>query len=438
MNESMNGSESKDGFFYGWVIVAISTFALLISNGLSIGGIPVFYKPLREDFVRTGAVAAENAESFIALGATLTFLTAGVTAPFAGWLIQKFSIRTMMLLGCVILGSGLVIHSQATTAGVVYLSRIVMGASLGFVGVLATTVLVSTWFVRMRGMALGILLTGTSVGGVTIPLIANPLIERFGWRYAMVLVSLAVWIVLVPAIIFLVKNHPSDMGLYPDGDSPDIDDDIPDGNAEAPKPKLEGMTLFEAMRTPVFWIFALCAALIFYPIFVVSQQFILYLQTPKIGLTSQQGAFALSALFFVSVGGKFFFGFLSDRFSPTRVMLLCTSVMFAATFILLSLNATTAFLFLIPMGLGYGGSFVLLQRLVADYFGTREYPKILGVITVIETIGAAIGGIFTGRLADAAGGDYTQAFYIVILVTATAWLLVLVLNFLVKPKEQAV
>ncbi len=423
----------QNSFYYGWIIVVVATLALLISNGLSIGGIPVFYKPLRDDFVSSGAVAASAAESFIALGATLTFLTAGLTAPFAGWLIQKFSIKTMMLIGCVILGCALVLHSQATTAGIVYLARILMGASLGFVGVLATTVLVSNWFVRKRGTALGILLTGTSIGGVTIPLIATPLIIKYGWRSAMIMVSLVVWLILIPAIIFLVKNRPEDVGALPDGDG-SVDFEGSEGKSSAPK--LEGMTLWEALKTPVFWIFALCAALIFYPIFVVSQQFILYLQSPKIGLTAQQGGFALSALFFVSVGGKFLFGFLSDKFSPTRVMLLCSTVMFLATLVLLSLTATTAFLFLIPMGLGYGGTFVLLQRLVADYFGTREYPKILGVITVIETIGAAIGGILTGKLADAAGGDYTQAFYAVIGVTATAWVLVLLLNFLVEPKER--
>lgn len=430
----MTGNE-QNKFFYGWVIVAIATFALLISNGLSIGGIPVFYKPLREEFVRTGAVAAENAESFIALGATLTFLTAGLTAPIAGWLIQRFSIKTMMIVGSVILGSGLILHSQATTASMVYLSRIIMGASLGCVGVLATTVLVSAWFERRRGIALGILLTGTSIGGVVIPQIANPLIVSYGWRTAMFLVSLVIWLILIPSVILLVKNNPKDLGLFPDGDAPDIEEESEEKESEAVKQEVKGLTLGEAVKTPVFWIFAACAAMIFYPIFVVSQQFILYLQTPKIGLTSQQGAFALSALFFVSVGGKFFFGFLSDKFSPTRVMLLCTTVMLLATFVLLSLTATTAFLFLIPMGLGYGGSFVLLQRLVADYFGNREYPKILGVITVVETIGAAIGGILTGRLADAAGGDYTQAFYVVIAVTAMSWLLVVILNFLVKPKE---
>ncbi|NNE98563.1 MAG: MFS transporter, partial [Pyrinomonadaceae bacterium] len=282
-------AETKQGkFFYGWIILAIAVLALLISNGLSIGGIPVFYKPLREEFVESGAVAAENAESFIALGATLTFLTAGIIAPFAGWLIQKFSIRAMMLIGCVMLGSGLVLHSQAMNASMVYASRVMMGASLGFVGVLATTVLVSNWFVKKRGMALGILLTGTSIGGVVIPLVATPLIVEYGWRTAMIMVSLVIWLILIPATIFIVKNNPEDVGQLPDGDlQPDEVSETGDG--EPVKRLLTGLTLREAIKTPIFWVFGICAALVFYPIFVVSQQFILYLQSPKIGLTPPQG-----------------------------------------------------------------------------------------------------------------------------------------------------
>jgi MFS family permease len=102
--------------------------------------------------------------------------------------------------------------------------------------------------------------------------------------------------------------------------------------------------------------------------------------------------------------------------------------MFASTFLLLDLNTTTAFLFLVPFGLGSGGAFVLIQRLVADFFGERDYPKILGVITIGDTLGAVLGGIVTGWLADRAGGDYTVGFYGVIIATGMALLLMIALN----------
>ena len=410
--------ESGTRYFYGWNIVAVATLALVISNGLSIGGIPVFYKFIREDFVASGAVATDVAESFIAFGASLTFLFSGLISPLAGWLIQKFPLKRLMLIGCALLGGGLLLHAGANSYVSVYAARILMGVSLGFVGVLPSVVLVSNWFVRRRGMALGILLTGTSVGGVLIPPIATPLIDRFGWRMAMVLVSMLIWLVLAPAIAILVRSRPSDMALLPDGDGM---------SAASETASTSGLTFSQAIRTRLFWIFAVGAALIFYPIFVTSQQLIL--QTAKIGFSPWQGTLVLSGLFAVSVAGKFLFGYLSDRYAPVRVILVCTAVMFGSTFLLLNLNATTALLFLVPFGLGYGGAFVLIQRLVADFFGTRDYPKILGAITIGDTLGAVVGGMITGQLADRYGGDYTVGFYGVIIATGLALVLMVVLNF---------
>lgn len=412
-------------FYYGWVILAVATLALVISNGLSIGGIPVFYKSIREDFVASASVAAENAESFIAFGATLTFFFAGILSPIAGWLIQRYRLRSLMLIGCLMLSAGLMVHSHTSNAIVVYAARTLMGVSLCFVGVLPAIVLVSNWFVRRRGLALGILLTGTSLGGVVIPQIATPLISAAGWRSAMFVLSLLILGVLLPLILLLVKEKPGDLGSLADGDGT-LSEELPETGPT-------GLTLGQALRTPLFWTLAVCAAAVFYPIFVSTQQFIL--QAAKIGLSPQQASLGLSTLFFVSVSGKFLFGYLSDRFSPTNVMLVCCLVMFLSTLVLLDLTAASVFAFLIPFGFGYGGTFVLLQRIAADYFGSRDYPKILGSLIVVETIGAAIGGLVTGRLADAGGGDYTHAFHIVIVVAGAAFALTVVLALLSRDKK---
>lgn len=419
----------RGGFFYGWVIVAIATLALLVSNGLSIGGIPVFYKFVQTDLITSGAVPQDRIQSVYGFAPALTFLFAGFLAPVAGYLLHKLNARVMMMIGCVILGSGLILYSQAASAPMVYLAHALLGTSLGFVGVLVCTVLVSNWFVKKRGMALGIVLTGTSFGGVLIPQISTPLIQYYGWRTAMLIVSLIIWLVLLPAAIFLVKNRPSDIGQQIDGQRGDkfrltIKDAV-----------TPGLTLLEALKTPTFWIFSLCAALIFYAIFVVSQQLNLYLQGPKIGFTPQQAASVQSLLFALSVFGKFLYGFLADRLPTTRVMLVSAATMFLSTLAFLYLDRTTVYFFAVLFGLNYGGTFVLLQLLVAEYFGLKEYGKILGVVTVIETMGGAAGTIITGRIADADGGDYTRAFLGLIVVTAVSFALVVLLNLLYKKRE---
>jgi MFS family permease len=254
-----------------------------------------------------------------------------------------------------------------------------------------------------------------------IPPLATPLIERFGWRTALILVSGLIWFVLAPLILLLVRTRP-----VAAENNFETEQQIAAG---------KGFTFGEAIRTPVFWIFAFGAALIFYPIFVTSQQLIL--QAAKIGFTAWQSTFVLSGLFAVSVAGKFLFGFLSDRFDPYRVILLCVSIMFVSTFLLLDLNEITAFIFLVPFGLGYGGAFVLIQRLVADMFGQRDYPKILGVITIGDTIGAVVGGLITGKLADMFDGDYSVGFYGVILATGIALILMAILNLVSRDRITA-
>jgi MFS family permease len=423
--------------YYGWKIVFVATLALAVSNGLTTLGIAVFSKPIREDFVNLGAVPHNESESMIAAASYLTFLTAGFISPLTGFLVKRFSLKLMMVTGCFMLGGALLLHSQAANPGMVYISRILMGISLGFVGVMPNVVLISRWFKRLRGTAMGIVLTGTSLGGFAIPLIATPLVLTYGWRNAMLAVSLLVWLILLPAILLLVRNTPEEIGLLPDNNSavpavpeaPEIGEtgEIAEIN-EPGTAGLPGMTLRRALTTPVFWVFALCAAAVFYSIFLTTQQFVLYLQTERIGVTALTAGYLLSTLFAASIGGKFFFGWLSDRFPPPRVMLVCCSVMFLATFILFDLNAQNAIFFILLFGLGYGGTFVLLQLLVLEFFGQREYGKILGIIVMIEMIGAAIGGKITGYLADANGGDYTRAFYGMIISTTFALFLTLILN----------
>jgi len=332
----------------------------------------------------------------------------GVSSLIGGWLLTRFRIKPVMLAGSVLLGAGLLVQSQATTAPLVYLSRFLMGSSLGFVGVAPCVVLVSAWFTERRGTALGIALTGTSLGGSIVSLMAAPLITNYGWRTAMLVLSGLVWFVLVPVLILLVAEPGQDRIHLP--------------NRASETPMTDGFTLGQAIRTPIFWAFGSAAMLVFYPIFVILQQFILYVQTPRIGLSAESAAFGQSALFAIGVGGKYLAGWLSDRFKAVNVMVVFAALMFAASLVLLDLTASNALLFLLPFAIGYGGTWLMLQRLASELFGRREIGKILGAITLIEVTGASIGGLITGRLADQHSGDYTVAFYGVTIAAALAFL----------------
>lgn len=411
-------AQRRIGFYYGWVIVAVSTLALLISNGLSIGGLPVFYKPIQEELLALGSVTAETKDAVTGLGAGLTFLLSGIFSLAAGLAADRVSPRGLMIAGTGVLGGGLLFYSVVTVPSGVYLSHSLLGLSLGLVGVMLQTVLIANWFRRRRGLAMGIVLTGTSFGGVIIPILATPLIGSYGWRPALQILSLIVWLVLLPAMIFVVRNRPADMGLEIDGESTTLTDDIR---------RADGVRFADALQMPLFWLIASCAMLIFYPIFTVSQQFNLYVQN-NIGVSREVAGAAQSVLFATSVGGKFLFGWLCDRYPTRLVIMACCGVMFASTIMLLGfLNASTIFIFLVPFGLGYGGTFVLIQLLAVESFGLRDIGKVLGSITLIETLGGFLGSVITGRIASANGGDYTPAFYGVAIASGIA----LVLTFII-------
>jgi MFS family permease len=137
-------------FFYGWIIVSISTMSLMISNGLSIGGLPVFYKPIQQDLLDLGAVTLQTKDGVTGLGAGLTFLLAGIFSLVTGIFIDRVGSKKFMIAGCLVLGSGLVFYSSASSPIDVYISHSLLGLSLGLVGVMIQTVLVSNWFRRKR------------------------------------------------------------------------------------------------------------------------------------------------------------------------------------------------------------------------------------------------------------------------------------------------
>jgi MFS transporter, OFA family, oxalate/formate antiporter len=393
---------------YRWLILFVGTAGLVISNGLAIGGIPVFSRPIQNDLIAAGVISVDTAQSFIANASVITFLMSGVSSLAGAWLLRYVSIKILMLTGCLMLGSAFVIHSYADSIAAIYFSRFLIGTSLGFVGVTPSVVLVSGWFERRRGTALGILLTGTSIGGFLMPIVFAKMIELYQWRTAMLVVSGFIWFILMPVVVLFIRE-PAELA---NNDSAAI----PDTGSTLEAVRFTGPTLPEALKTSKFWIFAAAAALIFYTIFVTTQQFILYLQSPKIGMSLAVASWLQSILFALSVTGKSAAGFLSDRFPAGRVTLWSTLLMFVSTLVLLL--AGIPLLFLILYGLGYGATFVLLQRLVSEYFGRRDYARILGAITLIEILGGVVGGRVTGYLADLNGGDYTIAFYVLIVVTA--------------------
>jgi MFS family permease len=471
-------SQNESKVFYGWVVMILATFAVAVTNGLSIGGIPIFYRSLTKEF-------GWNRTTIATAGASL-LLARGLTGPFTGPLWDRYGPKRFMAPGAAVIGASLVVGYFINAPAHLYLMVLMMAVGLTLAGLGPGTFLATSWFVKKRGVAMGIVATGTSLGGMIFSPISTWLIGQYGWRVAMIVYAVFAFSVFTPLMYFFIKNRPGDVGASADPDESDwflrrqtlvksvvttaailgvmiyspISSFLSNkfgkhvtilifavlgvillgalakyfaANAEthpiaAAKPDLEqGATAREALCGISFWALLLGSSLCYYVIFAITQQFVLHLQSPQVGFSPDGAAWAYSSLFFFALLGKSLFGLLSDRFQKRAVNLICCVMMFAGALILLDINQTNTWFFCMLFGLGYGGITVTTKLVLAELFGLRSLGKLLGIMMGAETIFGSGGNLLTGRLFDATG-NYQSAFKLMALCAIASVILMAMLG----------
>ncbi|MGH9938938.1 MAG: MFS transporter [Blastocatellia bacterium] len=453
--------QSGSKVFYGWIVVFLAVFAVAVTNGLSIGGIPVFYRSFISEFGWS--------RTTIATAGTALLLTRGLVGPFTGPLWDKYGPKRFMVIGAAVIGAALTFGSFIGAPMHLYVMLLMMAVGLTFAGMAPGVFLASSWFTGKRGVAMGIVATGTSLGGMIFSPVSTKLIANYGWRMAMIIYAVFVFAVFAPLMYFFIKNRPSEINAAADPDESDwflrnqtlvksilataailgtlIYSPISSllvgtfgkqtailifavlgviclgalasyfaakpgaataVNAAKPDPAW-GATMSEAMSSVSYWVLLLGSSLCYYVIFAIVQQFILHLQSPQVGFSPAGAAWAYSTLFFFSLSGKSFFGFLSDRFPKRAVNLVCCVMMFAGTLILLDINQANTWFFCVLFGLGYGGITVTTKLVLVELFGMRSLGKLLGIVMGAELIFGGGGNLLTGRLFDTTG-SYQTAF----------------------------
>ncbi|HKX28756.1 MAG TPA: MFS transporter [Blastocatellia bacterium] len=471
-------SQSRSKVFYGWIVVILAVFSIAVSNGLSIGGIPIFYRSFIGEFGWSRTI--------IATAGAVPLLTRGLAGPFIGPLWDRYGPRRFMVIGAAVIGLALAGGSFIGVPVHLYLMLLVMAVGLTFAGMGPGTFLATSWFTGQRGIAMGIVATGTSLGGMIFSPISTRLIASYGWRTTMLIYAVFALAVYVPLMHFFVKNHPSEIGAAADPDQSDwfgrrrllvksvvtmaailgtlvyspISSLLVDrlgqritilafallgliclgglaryfaataGAARAsrtarPDPD-QGATMSEAMGSLSFWALLLGSSLCYLIIFAVLQQLILHLQSPQIGFSPAAAAWAYSTLFFFSLAGKSLFGFLSDRFSKRVVNLGCCVMMLAGTLILLIINQENTWFFCLLFGLGYGGITVTTRLMLSELFGLRSLGKLLGLTMSVETVFGGGGNLLAGRLFDLTG-NYQPAFKVMALCSIVSVMLMALL-----------
>ena len=199
------------GIFYGWWIVLASMSILVIGSGLYWQGFGVFFLSLQEEF-STNRAALSGAIA-------LSQLEGGMMGPLGGYLVDRFGPRRMISIGAIVMGVGFLLMSQVDSLlqfYVVFLGVISVGMSIGIR--VPALVAPANWFVKKRGIAIGIALTGSGLGGLFIPFLGL-LIVNYGWRKTAIVAGIAVWVLALP-LAMVMRTRPEDYGMLPDGERP--------------------------------------------------------------------------------------------------------------------------------------------------------------------------------------------------------------------------
>ncbi len=375
--------------YYPWLMVAVAALCLMFSNGMSITGLPVFDESLLGEFGwDRGQLKFRD---------MVTFMVAAIAAPFFGVLIDRFGVRICMLVGWVVLAVAYFFYGQIQSLTGLYSVHAMLGFVLVLCGLNVAVILVSHWFTARRGTALGLTLVGTSLGGVVMPQYGTYAIEQFGWRSALQ-AEVAIPVAMFLLVFFIVKNRPEDIGQEPLG-----------GRLSSKNGQVAGVEFTDALKSRSFWALALIAMTTFYTVLGVQAHLFLYMR--DLEFTPQVATNAISLFFTCALIGKFVFGFLADYLNRKLVFYSNLLVMVIGGFCLALMKVELLWVAVITFGLGWGGTYTMIQLSAINCFGLKSAGKILGTITVLDALGGGLGIWLTGVLYEQTG-SYALAYQV--------------------------
>ncbi|MFC2005073.1 MFS transporter [Chloroflexota bacterium] len=404
---ALTGTE-KPKLFYGWTVVAASFCIMLVIGGIvSIFG--VFFKPLSTDFGWTRTI--------ISGAFSLYSLLFGIAAIITGRLNDKFGPRILLTVCGLFAGLGFLLMSQISTIWHLYLFfgvLIAIGNS-GFWSPIVSTL--ARWFVKRRGMVIGIAASGAGLGRTIMPLLATWLISIYGWRNTSIIISILV-LVLVLSAAQLLKRDPRQIGQLPYGES--------EVEQESLVPGASGFSLKEVIHTRQFWM--LCAA---YLLFGICTGTILVHLVPHaidLGISAAVAAGIMATTGGIYIVGTIIMGGVADRIG-NRLTFISAFIVLVASFawLLVAKEMWMLHLFAVIFASAWAGIAVLQSMLVAESFGMRSLSLITGILVFSFSIGSTIGPTMAGYIFDTTG-SYQRHFLISVAVSTISLILVFFLR----------
>jgi len=363
-------------------VQAIGTafLSLFCVVGLSLWGLPFFYDFMVQQFGWTRAqVTSGNAISKLLVGPAFGF--------FAGWMVDRFGPRRLMMAGILMAGIALVGLGGTSSLGVFYTFYVVN--ALGYVcgGPLPNQVLLSRWFDSARGKAMGIAYLGIGLGGAVSPWVSHALVQRFGWQSALKCLGLLVIGIAFPAAFF-VKDAP----LRP----------------QTIQESVASPSLRRVFKSVPFYLLAGASMCSIAAVSGTQQNLKLFLSLDQ-HYTQALATRVLSLVLAFSLLGRLLMGWLADRFPVKYVMLLIYSLVAVAIPFLIFAPATAVYTFAVIFGIGLGGDYMIIPLMAAEIFGVQILGTLLGVMLTADGIAEAVSPMLVGYLRDVTG-SYMSGF----------------------------
>lgn len=401
----MEMTKQKNRSIYHWAILVCCILILMFSYSTRVGLAQLFATEiLKETGFSSGAYF---------LSTTLTSVACAISGPIAGKLLRGKYMRPTFFICVVGTLVSYACYGFCHSLWQFYLVGALVGIFAMGCGTIPVSVLITNWFEKNRGLMISIAMMGISIGGTVLSPLLSWLIVEFGWRYAYFILCALSLIVLVPIALFVVRRAPQDVGLEPYGHGEETavstkKKNVPASNWNA--------TLKEARKTPILWMFAVGAFLIYFTACFMGHMSY-YLQ--GVGFDAAAVASYISLYSVVAIIGKLVLGRIFDRFGPKIGILFgCgTFFLFLVAFIFVQGSPMMLYFAAVMYGFGTCTATVAIPIMTTSVFGAKNYSELYGFVSAFTMTGSAIGSSAIGLVYDLTG-SYIPALTVLAILTA--------------------
>jgi MFS family permease len=385
------------------IYVVIAAFFLLFAIvGFIIYGLPFFY----DFYMREFGWERDTVTSGNMMG---KFIVAPLFGFIAGWFIDRYGPRRMLMAGVLMTGIALIGLCLMKTLSVFYICYIFVALGYVFGGPLPCQVLISRWFTENIGKAMGVAYLGIGTGGALVPIIAASLIKAFGWQIALASLGGIIILVTFPLTLF-IKNSPvlATVNRVPESKVP----------------------VKDILKNRNFYLLAFGSLCSIGAVGGIMQHLKLYLTGLNYG--QMESAHIASTILFMSLAGRLLMGWLADMFPRKYVMILIYLIVGSAIPLLLLPDFPgRLWVFAFIFGIGLGGDYMIIPLMAGDLFGVRTLGRVMGIILVADGMAEAGMPFLVSKLFKISG-NYSLGFTVLIFVALTG---AFIISFLPKHKK---